>query len=106
MFQFNSFSGIEGTVTVPGLGAVAGTIGRWSLRREDSGPNAGLYVLRASLSYVNEALMTDSDFRKEVILLLKRDRATGLEDRLVVKGEMSYSENSIEIRGASVHAKK
>jgi hypothetical protein len=105
VFQFNNFSGIEGTVTVPGLGAVAGTIGRWSLRREDSGPNAGLYVLHASLSYVNEVLMRDSDFRKEVVVNFKRGRDRP-DDRFVVEGEIGYSENTITIHGANVHVKK
>jgi len=106
LFQFSSFNGVEGTVNVPGLGAVAGVIGQWTLRREDSGPNAGLYVLRAALSYVNEPLMTDGDFRKEVSLLFRRNRSTGQEERLLVTGDLTYSDNNIEVRRATVHGQK
>jgi hypothetical protein len=104
-FQFNNFQGIEGTISVPGLNAVAGIIGRWTLRREENGPNAGLYSLHAALSYSNEALLRDADFRKEVSLLLRRDRATGKQEFVVLGDvrELKYYDNQVDLTGATVN---
>jgi hypothetical protein len=104
-FQFNRFDGIEGTVTVPSIGSVAGIIGKWTLRREENGPNAGLYSLHAVLSYANEALLRDTDFAKEVSLLLRRNRATGDEDRVTVSGgSLSFYDMQLDISGVTVNA--
>ena len=78
---WGSMSGTEGEVVVPSIGAVVGTIARWTLRREESG--SGLLrpmTLRASFSYVNELLLMEDALTKDVIVKLKKDmhyRITG-----------------------------
>jgi len=71
---WGSLSGTEGKVTVPSIGAVVGTISRWTLRREEtgSGPLRPM-TLRASFSYVNEALLMEESLTKEVIVQLRKN---------------------------------
>lgn len=73
-FQFRRFEGVEGEVIVPGVGVVAGKIRSWVLRREDSGPFVGQFCLHAAFSYVNETVIRDPDFPKDVILTLRRTK--------------------------------
>jgi hypothetical protein len=66
---FNTFQGASGTVTLPALGnAVVGIMRYWQIRREESGPSAGAYSLRASLTYVNPYLMNDKTLKKKIIV--------------------------------------
>jgi hypothetical protein len=74
-------SGTEGKVVVPSIGAVVGTISRWTLRREESGSGPlRPMTLRASFSYVNEQLLMEDALTKDIIVKLRKDthyRITG-----------------------------
>lgn len=71
---FQKLQGAEGRVEIESLGALIGTIGRWSLsRRGDDGPGAGLYDLHAVLSYVNPHLWDDEDYTKSVLIKMGKE---------------------------------
>ena len=78
---WGSMSGTEGKVVVPSIGAVVGTISRWTLRREESGSGPlRPMTLRASFSYVNEQLLMEDALTKDIIVKLRKDthyRITG-----------------------------
>lgn len=100
--QFKTFQGLEGKVTIPALGAIAGISRSWTMRREESGSNAGLYSLHVVLSYANELLLSDDSVRKEVDLLIKRDKGTGKEDRVKFIGKsFRYDNNQFWLDGAT-----
>src|SRR5689334_1930805 len=87
--------GTEGQVIVPSIGAVVGTITRWTLRREESG-SAGQrpMTLRASFSYVNEFLLTEDSVRKEVLVTVRKGknyRVTG--ERMAFVDQVLVMEN-------------
>jgi hypothetical protein len=76
---FQSLRGKEGRVVIPGVGAVVGIIGDWSLtRREDSGPAEGTYDLRASFSYLNVSLF-NAKMKKRVEISLSKDNQFSLD---------------------------
>lgn len=82
-FTFNKVQGTEGSVTIPSLGAVIGTMQSWSLhRRGDIGPKEGLYDLRAVFSYLNPHLFNDPDYaqRRQILVTIAR----GKQYRLVL----------------------
>lgn len=67
--------GNDGKVTVPSIGAVVGTISRWTLRREESGSGPlRPMTLRASFSYVNEFLLMEDAVEKEILLTIRKDK--------------------------------
>ena len=74
-FFWREISGREGKVMVPSLGAVIGIMNNWTLRRrEEADPgNPGLLTLRASFSYVNEYLMSDTEMAKKVTVVISKD---------------------------------
>jgi len=76
MSIWKTMSGVSGQVTVPSVGAVIGTMVRWSLTRsEESSPERpGLLTLRASFSYVNQALMNEPGLTKHVLVQIRRDK--------------------------------
>jgi len=78
---WGSMFGTEGKVVVPSIGAVVGTISRWTLRREESGSGPlRPMTLRASFSYVNEQLLMEDALTKDIIVKLRKDthyRITG-----------------------------
>lgn len=94
-FHFESFKGLEGSVNVPSLGAVAAVLRQWQLRREESGQRAGQYSLRAAFTYVNEALLDDATFTKEASLLLRRHPQTKREQRVRMTLTNARIENSM-----------
>lgn len=73
---WKNMSGTEGRVEVPAVGAVIGTMSRWSLTRpEESDPgNPGLLTLRAYFSYVNPALLNEPDLTKHVLITVRRGK--------------------------------
>jgi hypothetical protein len=72
---FQHFSGKKGEIRIAGLDALIGTMADWSLkRRGDDGPKEGLYDLRAAFSYLNEHLIADSDYEKQIILWIGKER--------------------------------
>jgi len=87
--------GNDGTVTVPSIGAVVGTISRWTLRREESGSGPlRPMTLRASFSYVNEFLLTEEALSKEILITIrkgKRFRVTG--DRMAFVDQVLIMED-------------
>lgn len=67
--------GTDGKVVVPSIGAVVGTISRWTLRREESGSGPlRPMTLRASFSYVNEALLMEEALTKEILVTIRKDK--------------------------------
>jgi len=64
-----------GIVDVPFLGAKVAEISSWTLtRRGDTGQDAALYDLRASFSFVVDALWDDPDYDKRVLVNLNPHR--------------------------------
>lgn len=103
MFQFSTFTGQEGQVTVPAIGGVAGICRSWTLRREEHGPNAGQYALHAVLSYFNRVLLTSDEFPKEVELVIKRDRNTKKVDKIRCRyASLRFEEPQLWMEGVQV----
>lgn len=103
MFQFRTFEGSEGKVLVPSIGGVAGICRSWTLRREESGPNQGLYSLHAVLSYFNKQLIDSDEFRKELELVIKRDRNTKKVDKIRCRMKsFRFAEPQLWAEGVSV----
>jgi hypothetical protein len=64
-----------GLVEIPFLGAKVGEFASWTLqRRGDQDPEAGLYDLHAVFAFVSEALWSDEDYGKEILLNLSPSR--------------------------------
>ena len=60
-----------GVVDIPFLGAKVGEFESWSLRRRgEEGPDAGLYDLRASFSFLSRPLWEDDEYEKRVVVSL------------------------------------
>jgi hypothetical protein len=69
-----------GTVEIPFLGAKVGELNQWTLqRRGDTGPEAGLYDLHASFSFVSDALWNDDEYEKVIFLNLNQTTQYRLE---------------------------
>lgn len=103
MFQFSTFTGQEGTVTVPAIGGVAGICRSWDLRREEHGPNAGQYALHAVLSYFNKVLLTSDEFTKEVELVFRRDRQNKKVDKIRCRyASLRFEEPQLWLTGVEV----
>jgi len=73
---WQSMSGTEGRIIVPSIGAVVGTMSKWSLkRREESSPgDPGLLTLRANFSFLNEFLANEEALTKHVLITIRRDK--------------------------------
>lgn len=107
MFQFGTFTGQEGTVTVPAIGGVAGICRSWTLRREEYGPNAGQFALHAVLSYFNKVLLTSDEFTKEIELVVKRDRTTKKVDKVRCQyASLRFEEPQLWLEGVVVIPKQ
>lgn len=71
--MLKSMKGIEGTITIPALGALIGTTHKWSLERREDGKQgeAPTFRLHAVFSYFNEFLWSEETLKKEIILTLR-----------------------------------
>lgn len=70
-----SFSGKEGEIVVPGLGAVVGTFHKWTLMRPaDDAPGNPVWTLQAVLSYSNNTLLLNEQLNKKFVLFLSKDK--------------------------------
>lgn len=96
---WQSMSGVEGKVVVPAVGAVVGTINRWTLSRpEESSPgNPGLLTLKAFFSYVNPLLMNDDGITKDVLINIRKDKRYR-----VCGGRTAFDGTVLTIEGASL----
>jgi hypothetical protein len=94
-----SMKGDAGEVVVPSIGAVVGTINQWSLRRsEESIPGTpGMLTLQASFSYVNSALMNESDLTKHVLVTIRRGK-----HYRVCGDRMAFDGTTLVMEGASL----
>lgn len=104
-YTLKSMRGIEGEVTLPALGAVIGTMQKWSLtRREDGSRNSG-YRLHAVFSYLNPLLFNESSLTKQITVAIRdRDRSVNKQYRLEpVPGQRMVLEGmSLLIEGVSI----
>lgn len=89
--MLNELAGKQGTIRVPGLGAVLGTFDSWQFkRREKAPPEAPRWTFRGALSYVNEAL-------------LKLDLPLSIELEFQKKTyEVVFERNSLVLQGRSL----
>jgi hypothetical protein len=70
-----SFSGREGEIFIPGLGAVVGTFHQWTLRRpEENATGNPRWTLQAVLSYSNQTLLLNDMLEKRFTLVLNKTR--------------------------------
>jgi hypothetical protein len=70
-----SFSGKEGEISIPGLGAVVGTFHKWTLTRPaDDAPGNPVWTLQAVMSYVNATLLLNESVDKRFTLRLSREK--------------------------------
>ena len=83
-----SFSGREGEITIPGLGAVVGTFHTWTLKRPaDDASGNPKWILQAVLSYSNPTLLLNEQISKKFILVLSKDKKIELCDFESIKLE-------------------
>jgi hypothetical protein len=90
-----------GIVDIPFLGAKVGEFSNWSLeRRGDSGPEMGLYDLRAVFAFISAALWEDPDYEKQIILNLNPFRSY----RVIRQPDMRMvlSDRSLLIEGVTI----
>jgi hypothetical protein len=74
-----TFSGKEGEITIPGLGAVVGTFHKWTLMRPvDDARGTPVWNLQAVLSYSNPTLLLNEHISKRIKLVLNKDRTIEL----------------------------
>jgi hypothetical protein len=75
---FQRINGVNGTITIPALGAKIGTMSQWSLTQREGSDFAeegdGLYDLRAVFSYLNPHLWADDDYTKQIVVVLGKTR--------------------------------
>jgi len=100
-----------GYVDVPFLGAKVGEFTSWTLqRRGDTGPDAGLYDLRAAFSFVVAPLWNDTDFEKRIVLRMSPSKQFRLElapNAVTVRqGESLLIERVLihDFQGAAAHS--
>ncbi len=81
-----------GIVDIPFLGAKVGEFSHWTLqRRGDEGPDAGLYDLHASFTFLSQALWDDEEYQKRILVNLnpfkqyRLDQTPGM--RTVLQGK-------------------
>jgi hypothetical protein len=95
--------GPAGVVEVPYLGAKVGELANWTLtRRGDEEPESSLYNLRATFTFVTEALWDDSDYPKEITLNLnpkKQYRLQQAEGFSTVRSGRSLLMEGVTIHG-------
>jgi hypothetical protein len=70
--HLNRIEGSRGEIRIPSLGVVVARMTRPVLlrRREVASPELGRFDLHAAVSYFNQHLWDDQDFRKETVLYL------------------------------------
>jgi len=69
-----TFSGKEGEITIPGLGAVVGTFHTWTLLRPvEDARGTPVWNLQAVLSYSNPTLLLNEQISKRFICVLNKD---------------------------------
>lgn len=67
----NSFTGKDGKIHVPFLGAVVGTFSNWQLTRSEETTAAGpRWTLRGVLSYQNDTMLKSDLIEKHFTLIL------------------------------------
>ena len=81
-----------GIIDIPFLGAKVAVFSAWTLqRRGDTGPDAALYDLHASFSFLSTPLWEDEEYEKRVLVNLnphkqyRLDQAPGM--RTVLQGK-------------------
>lgn len=90
-----------GIVDIPFLGAKVGEFSSWSLeRRGDSGPDAGLYDLRAVFAFVSTALWEDPEYEKRIVLNINPFKQYRLEQ--VPGMRMDLAGKSLLIEGVTL----
>ncbi len=87
-----SLRGAEGSISVPGLGAVIATFVSWNLiRREENGSGNPSWTLHASLSYQNEILMRNETMKRKITCIIRKDRTGKVVEKLEFCGYESLS---------------
>lgn len=67
-----TFSGTDGTITVPGLGAVAAEFQSWKLvRREEEGTGGPYWTLHASFRFQTDLLLMNESLKKRTRLVIR-----------------------------------
>lgn len=91
-----------GIIDIPFLGAKVGDIATWTLqRRGDTGQEAALYDLHASLSYLSKALWEAEEYPKRFILYLSLSKQYRLEQDPGMKTTLQ-SASSLLIEGVRI----
>jgi len=91
-----------GVVEIPFLGAKVGEFSSWTLqRRGDQGRDAGLYDLHAVFSFVSEALWSDDEYEKAILLNLNPTKQYRVQREPDMR--MVLSDRSLLIEGVTIH---
>jgi len=91
-----------GVIDIPFLGAKVGELANWTLqRRGDTGREAGLYDLHASLSFLSDALWDDPEYPKRIVVSLSPTQQYRLEQE---DGFKTVREGrSLLMEGVTIH---
>lgn len=82
-YVLKSMRGVEGEITLPALGAVIGTMSKWSLTRREDGSRSSGYRLHAVFSYLNPMLFNEKSLTKQITVSIRdRDRSVNKQYRL------------------------
>lgn len=92
-----SYTGFEGRVEVPGLGAVVAIFSNWSIKRREENASSGAeWTLHAVLSYQNPSLLMNEAIGKKFICILnstKKIELCGYESMKLI------DENNLLVEG-------
>lgn len=70
-------NGRDGEIRIDSIGATIGQISRWTLNAEQKDDaSTGLFVFRAEMRYINQALFEDQDYDATVYIVLQNDLKT------------------------------
>lgn len=102
-FRFNKVEGREGSVTIPRIGALIGTMQSWRLnRRGDDGPSGGLFDLRAVFSYVNPHLFNDPEYAPDLRIRIQFSRGKEYECEVQSGSKVVLEGRSLVIEGVKL----
>jgi len=101
--MFKRLWGKYGKIDVPSVGLLIGEMTSWDLtRREETPPDHGVYVLRASFSYLSEWMFNDPALKHRIIIEIGRGKHYRLEADADARTVLDV--RSLMIEGVSLNA--
>lgn len=101
---FKRISGVKGQIIIPDLDAVVARMEKWELTRRGGDTGSHRYDLRAVFSYVNPVLMADTEYSKEIRIIIGRN--TELRAQMSDGEETVLNGRALLIKGVNLHERR